>query len=113
MRTVLYSTYNRDKERVLSRCLSRTTSLTERSSSRPGLFEAKAEPPCEVGHASSCFSMVKQWVERKVRQHLMRARGRKGFGWQRWSSEWLYDRLGLFNDYQLRRWSAAKVAPAQ
>src|SRR6266404_1519980 len=66
-----------------------------------------------VGHSSSCFSMVKQWVERKVRQHLMRARGRRGFGWQRWSSEWLYDRLGLFNDYQLRRWSDAKVAPAQ
>jgi len=43
-------------------------------------------------------------VEKKVRQHLMRARGRKGFGWKRWSGEWLYDRLGLFNDYQLRRW---------
>jgi RNA-directed DNA polymerase len=66
-----------------------------------------------VGHSSSCFSMVKRWVEKKVRQHLMRARGRKGFGWKRWSSEWLYDRLGLFNDYQLRRWSGAKVAPAR
>jgi RNA-directed DNA polymerase len=44
--------------------------------------------------------MVKRWVEKKVRQHLMRARGRKGFGWKRWSSEWLYDQLGLFNlDY--------------
>jgi RNA-directed DNA polymerase len=66
-----------------------------------------------VGHSSSCFAMVKQWVEKKVRQHLMRARGRKGFGWKRWSSKWLYDRLGLFNDYQLRRWSDAKVARAQ
>ena len=26
-------------------------------------------------------------------------------------SEWLYDRLGLFNDYQLRRWSGAKSRP--
>jgi RNA-directed DNA polymerase len=66
-----------------------------------------------IGHSSSCFSKVKQWVEKKVRQHLMRARGRKGFGWQRWSSEWLYDRLGLFNDYRLIRWSGAKVAPAR
>ncbi|HUX44991.1 MAG TPA: group II intron reverse transcriptase/maturase [Terracidiphilus sp.] len=66
-----------------------------------------------VGHSSSCFSKVKQWVEKKVRQHLMRARGRKGFGWKRWSSEWLYGRLGLFNNYQLCRWSGAKVAPAQ
>src|SRR4249919_179054 len=49
-----------------------------------------------VGHSSSCFYMVKRWVGKKVRQHLMRARGRKGFGWKQWSSEWLYDRLGLF-----------------
>jgi RNA-directed DNA polymerase len=66
-----------------------------------------------VGHSSSCFYMVKRWVEKKVRQHLMRARGRKGFGGKRWSSEWLYERLGLFNDYRLRRWSEAKVAPAR
>jgi RNA-directed DNA polymerase len=66
-----------------------------------------------IGHSSTCFYMVKRWVEKKVRQHLMRARGRKGFGWKRWSSEWLYDRLGLFNDYQLRRLPGAKVAPAR
>jgi len=66
-----------------------------------------------VGHSSICFGVVKRWVEEKVRRHLMRARGRKGFGWKRWSSKWLYDRLGLFNNYQLRRWSSAKVAPAR
>jgi len=66
-----------------------------------------------VGHSSICFGVVKRWVEEKVRRHLMRARGRKGFGWTRWSSEWLYGRLGLFNNYQLRRWSGAKVAPAR
>jgi hypothetical protein len=66
-----------------------------------------------VGHSSSCFTMVKEWVERKVRRHLMRARGRRGFGWKRWSSTWFYDQLGLFNDYKLRRWSGAKVAPAR
>jgi RNA-directed DNA polymerase len=66
-----------------------------------------------VGHSSSCFYMVKRWVEKKVRQHLMRARGRKGFGWKRWSSEWLYERLGLFNDYRLVRWSVAKAVPAR
>src|ERR1700735_3055268 len=66
-----------------------------------------------VGHSSICFGRVKRWVEEKVRRHLMRARGRKGFGWTRWSSAWLYDRLGLFNNYQLIRWSGAKVAPAR
>jgi RNA-directed DNA polymerase len=63
-----------------------------------------------VGHSSICVGVVKRWVEEKVRRHLMRAHGRQGFGWTRWSSEWLYDRLGLYNDYQLIRWSGAKVA---
>ena len=58
-----------------------------------------------VGHSSSCFTLVKEWVERKVRRHLMRARGRQGFGWKRWSSSWFYERLGLFNNYKLIRWS--------
>ena len=66
-----------------------------------------------IGHSSICFGVVKRWVEEKVRRHLMRARGRQGFGWTRWSSEWLYDRLGLFNNYQLVRRSGAKVAPAR
>jgi RNA-directed DNA polymerase len=66
-----------------------------------------------VGHSSICFGVVKRWVEERVRRHLMRARGRRGFGWTLWSSEWLYGRLGLFNDYQLRRWSGAKAAPAR
>src|ERR1700728_3041184 len=66
-----------------------------------------------VGHSSICFGVVKRWVEEKVRRHVMRARGRKVFGWTRWSSDWLYERLGLFNNYQLHRWSGAKVAPAR
>ena len=66
-----------------------------------------------VGHSSSCFTLVKQWVERKVRRHLMRARGRQGFGWKRWSSSWFYERLGLFNNYKLIRWSGVKAMPAQ
>jgi RNA-directed DNA polymerase len=66
-----------------------------------------------VGHAGRCFAMVKEWVDRKIRRHLMRARGRKGFGRRRWSSDWFYDRLGLFNDYQLRRWSVVKAAPGR
>jgi RNA-directed DNA polymerase len=56
-----------------------------------------------VGHSSRCFSFVKDWVEKKIRRHLMRARKRKGFGWQRWSKRWLYDELGLYNHYRVRR----------
>ena len=35
----------------------------------------------------------------------------KGFGWERWSRPWLYDTLGLFNGYRVRR-DRPKVAPA-
>jgi RNA-directed DNA polymerase len=56
-----------------------------------------------VGHSSRCFSYVKDWVEKKVRRHLMRARKRRGFGWDRWSRRWLYDRLGLFDGYRVKR----------
>jgi len=66
-----------------------------------------------VGHSSRCFSFVKDWVEKKIRRHLMRARKRQGFGWQRWSRRWLYDELGLYNHYRVRRpESAPKANPA-
>lgn len=60
-----------------------------------------------IGHASRCFAFVRQWVERKVRRHLMRARNRRGFGWKRWSTAWLYDTLGLYADYRVRYLSRA------
>jgi RNA-directed DNA polymerase len=64
-----------------------------------------------VGHASECFSFIKDWVEKKLRRHLLRARQRKGFGWTRWSRRWLYETLRLFNGYRVRR-ALPKVAPA-
>ena len=64
-----------------------------------------------IGHSSRCFSMVRYWVEKKIRRHLMRARLRKGQGWKRWSSEWIYRVLGLYNDYRLRRSTLTKAAP--
>ena len=43
-----------------------------------------------VGHSSRCFSRIEDWVEKKVRRHLMRARNRKGYGWKRWRKALLY-----------------------
>jgi RNA-directed DNA polymerase len=60
-----------------------------------------------IGHASRCFGFVRDWVERKVRRHMMRARGRRGFGWNRWSRAWLYQTLGLYGDYGVRYWGRA------
>ena len=58
-----------------------------------------------VGHSSRCFGLVRDWVEKKVRRHLMRARKRCGFGWKRWSRRWLYDALGLYSRYQVRSYA--------
>jgi RNA-directed DNA polymerase len=54
-----------------------------------------------VGHSSRCFSYIRNWVEKKIRRHLARACQRRGFGWKRWSKEWLYGTLGLFAEYRV------------
>jgi RNA-directed DNA polymerase len=64
-----------------------------------------------VGNSSECFGFIRDWVEKKVRRQMMRARQRKGFGWTRWSRQWLYNTLKLFNGYKVK-WLQPKVAPA-
>ncbi len=67
-----------------------------------------------VGNSSQCFSFVRLWVEKKVRRHLARARRRQGFGWKRWSTEWLNAAFGLYDNYKLRRLKSPRaVAPAR
>jgi RNA-directed DNA polymerase len=63
-----------------------------------------------VGQASRCFTYIKDWVEKKVRRHLLRARNRRGFGWNRWSRGWLYENLGLYNDYKVRPYRPESAA---
>jgi RNA-directed DNA polymerase len=63
-----------------------------------------------IGHSSRCFSYVRDWVEQKVRRHLMRARNRPGLGWTRWSRRWLYATLGLHGNYRVRYFGAPVTA---
>jgi len=66
-----------------------------------------------VGHSSRCFAFIENWVEKKIRRHMMRAKKRKGFGWKRWIREWLYEVLGLFSNYRVRYYAPIpKVATA-
>ncbi|MFC0693025.1 hypothetical protein ACFFG5_12900, partial [Paraburkholderia humisilvae] len=58
------------------------------------------------------FSFIRDWVEKKIRRHMGRARNHGGFGWKRWSRYWLYDEPGLFNGYRVRRTAALKARPA-
>jgi RNA-directed DNA polymerase len=53
------------------------------------------------GHSSRCFSFIQHWVEHKIRRHLSCARQRRGFGWKRWSRQWIYETLGVFHDYRV------------
>ena len=55
-----------------------------------------------IGNSARCFTYVRQWIEKKIRRHLMRARKRTGFGWKRWSNRWLYENLGLYDGYKVR-----------
>ena len=64
-----------------------------------------------IGNSSRCFTTVKDWVEQKTRRHLMRARQRQVFGWDRWSRHWFYQTLGLYSDYKIRYYQAPKVCP--
>jgi RNA-directed DNA polymerase len=65
-----------------------------------------------IGHSSRCFSFIRNWVEMKIRRHLARACKRPGFGWKRWSREWLYGTLGLFSEYRVSYLpSISAVAP--
>ena len=63
-----------------------------------------------IGNSTDCFNYVRHWVERKVRRHVMRARGRPGFGWKKWSMTWVYCELGLYNDYRIRYYTPCRKA---
>jgi len=66
-----------------------------------------------TGHSSQCFSRLRDWVEAMIRRHLAQAQKRRGFGWKRWDRQWLYDSLGLFNDYRVKYVaSLPQAAPA-
>jgi len=54
-----------------------------------------------VGNSSRCFGYVKNWVEKKIWRHLMCAKKRRGFGWNRCNKAWFYATLGFFNVYMV------------
>jgi RNA-directed DNA polymerase len=56
-----------------------------------------------IGYSGRCFDFLRQWVETKIRRHGRRAKKRPGFGWKSGSLRWVYEELGLFNDYRIHR----------
>ncbi|MGE3556347.1 MAG: hypothetical protein AB7M93_25955 [Candidatus Obscuribacterales bacterium] len=41
-------------------------------------------------------------MEKKIRHLMIKRKKRKGLGWKRWSSSWIYGELGLYRDYAIR-----------
>jgi RNA-directed DNA polymerase len=62
-----------------------------------------------IGHSGTCFLYIRDWVEMKIRRHLLRNMKRRGFGWRRWSRAWLYSTLGLFEDYRVAYYQPTAV----
>jgi RNA-directed DNA polymerase len=42
-----------------------------------------------IGNSSECFGFIKDWVEKKIRRHMGRSQNRRGYGWKRWSRQWI------------------------
>jgi RNA-directed DNA polymerase len=63
-----------------------------------------------IGHSSKAFGYVKDWLTKKIRRHLMKAKGKMGFGWKLWSTKELYAIYNIYSDFKVAPW---KVAPAR
>ncbi|WP_410517959.1 hypothetical protein [Orientia tsutsugamushi] len=55
-----------------------------------------------MGNSSSWFRYVMDWFDKIVRPHLMQSSGLKGFCWKRLCRRKLYEKVELYNDYQIR-----------
>lgn len=62
-----------------------------------------------VGHSSKVFSYIKEWLNHRLRRHLMRAKGKIGFGWKQWSTTGLFAVYNIYRDFKLTRTVVAPV----
>lgn len=61
-----------------------------------------------IGNSSKVFGYVKDWLTRKIRRHLMKAKGKQGFGWKQWSTKGLYAVYTIYSDFKV---TPRKVVP--
>jgi RNA-directed DNA polymerase len=54
-----------------------------------------------IGHSSKAFGYVKDWLTKKIRRHLMRAKGKQGFGWKQWSTKGLYAKYNIYSNFKV------------
>jgi len=56
-----------------------------------------------LGHGSHTFHTLAQFVNKRVRHVIWRRKGRRGYGWGKLTSDYIYGQLGLFYDYHVVR----------
>ena len=61
-----------------------------------------------IGNSSKTFGYIKDWLTKKIRRHLMKAKGKQGFGWKQWSTKDLYAIYKIYSDFKV---SPRKVVP--
>jgi len=54
------------------------------------------------GNSANCFNLVQDYVNKKIRRHIYRAKQERGFGWKRWSNEQIVRYTGVYHDYEIR-----------
>ena len=62
----------------------------------------------KIGNSSKVFGYVKDWLTKKIRRHLMKAKGKQGFGWKQWSTTGLYAIYNIYSDFKV---APRKFAP--
>ncbi|MBK7256224.1 MAG: group II intron reverse transcriptase/maturase [Ignavibacteriae bacterium] len=56
-----------------------------------------------LGHGSAVFRKLAHFVNLRVRHTIWRRRGRRGYGFGKLTSDYIYGQLGLFYDYHVAR----------
>jgi len=54
-----------------------------------------------VGNGTDTFRKLSHFVKKRVQHVIWRRRGRRGYGWNKLSSDYIYGQLGLYYDYHV------------
>ena len=64
-----------------------------------------------IGNSSRCFSYIRDYIAKKIRRHMMKTRGDKGYGWKRWSRDFIYKELERYGEYKIIQKYNLKTLP--
>jgi len=94
--------------RMVSESPGRNASEREMTPKRPILGGRAVDDSVKATRA------VAVWLTRRAAPTVLgAAKNRRGLGWKRWSTAWLYDTLGLFADYRMRYVARPESAPSR